>query len=95
MAFKVSAVAPMSHDVPGDMLEARLTAELHRLNSQEGWQVETLSCFILWREGGEPGSVGSEPVPCLRLGTLSAESGWLCVSWRLACRHGKHMTSGA
>lgn len=94
MAFKVSAVAPTSPDVPGDVLEARLMAELHRLNSREGWQVETLSCFILWREGGEPGSVGSEPVPCLCLGTLAAEPGWPCVSWRLACHHSKHMASG-
>ena len=53
MAFKVSAVAPTSHNVPGDVQEAGLTAELHRLNSREEWQVETLSCFILQTEGGE------------------------------------------
>ena len=53
MAFKVSAAAPMSHDVPGDVQEAGLTAELHRLNSREEWQVETLSCFIIQTEGGE------------------------------------------
>ena len=53
MAFKVSAAAPMSHDVPGDVQEAGLTAELHRLNSREEWQVETLSCFIIQTEGGK------------------------------------------